>query len=186
MSEQTAREIYLKAFEIGCKSGDVPALMASYMWINGEWLGGDYSLLTNIVRNEWGFNGMITTDNAGQGGGYKWMSPSKMIYAGGDMVLANPAQKLDSSIKTSNEGISAMKTATKHILYTVAKAYLNRLEASRVGENTFIPIYIVINVVLFGGAAGCLIAEGVFVALYFANKKNTQPQSQQIQQQTNN
>jgi beta-glucosidase-like glycosyl hydrolase len=149
------------------------------MWINGEWLGGDYSLLTNIVRNEWGYNGMITTDNAGQGGGYKWMSPSKMIYAGGDMVLANPAMKLDSSIKTSEEGISAMKTATKHILYTVASAYLNRLEATRVGENTFIPIYIVINIVLFGGMAGCLIAEGVSLALYFGKRKKiTQSETQ--------
>jgi hypothetical protein len=126
------------------------------------------------------YNGLITTDNAGQGGGYKWMSPSKVVYAGGDIVLASPAQKLDTFIKTSNEGISAMKTATKHILYTIASAYLHRLEAAKVGTNTFIPIYIVLNIVLFSGAVGCLIAEGVSVGLYFKKKKKiTQTDSQQ-------
>lgn len=173
MSEQTAREIYLKAFEIGVKSGDVPGLMCSYMWINGEWLGGDYALLTKIVRDEWGFKGLITTDNAGQGGGYKWMSPAKMIYAGGDMVLANPAQKLPNEIKNSDEGISAMKTASKHILYTIASAYLNRLEAARVGENKFEPIFVVINVILYVVVGHLVIADGVLLIVYSVRKKKS-------------
>lgn len=170
VSEQAAREIYLKAYEIGCKSGDIPGLMMSYMWINGEWIGANYGLLTGIVRNEWGFNGMITTDNA-SGGNIKWVSPSRLIYAGGDLVLSEPRTRVVSSIKTTDEGISAMKIASKHILYTVASAYLNRLEAAKEGPNTFIPYYILINVVVYGIAAACLIADGTKITLYYVKKK---------------
>ena len=153
MTEQTAREIYLRAYELGVKSGDIPGLMASYMWLGGDWVGANYGLMTGIVRNEWGFDGVITTDNASAGGGtVKGMSPAKLIYAGGDMVLTSSLIKLPDAVKTSDDGISAMKTATKHILYTVARASLNRMEAIKKGENRFVPIFIGINVLLYGAA----------------------------------
>ena len=155
MTEQTAREIYLKAYEKGVKSGDLPGLMMSYMWINGDWCGASSSLLTGIVRNEWGFDGMITTDNAGVGGGVKWMEPARILNAGGDMVLNATLMKLPDSFKNSDEGLSAMKTASKHILYTYASASLNRLEAMRVGENRFVPLFIGLNVLLYGAAIAC-------------------------------
>ena len=62
MSEQTAREIYLKPFEMAVKDGGATGLMASYMWFDGQWCGGNYNLMTNVVRNEWGFHGAVITD----------------------------------------------------------------------------------------------------------------------------
>lgn len=168
MSEQTAREIYLKPFELGIKSGGVTALMSSYMWINGIWGGGSYSLLTKIVRDEWGFNGIITTDN---GTSLDWVTPSKVIYAGGDMVLVSQRKKIDNSVKNSDEGLSAMKTATKHILYTISSAYLNRQEATKVGANRFVPIFVALNVVLYGAALACIAVYITKLALY-KKKKN--------------
>lgn len=176
MSEQATREIYLKAFEIGCKSGDVPGLMVSYMWINGEWMGANYGLMTEIVRNEWGFKGMITTDNT-SGGNMRWMSASRFIYAGGDILLSYPRLRLDNSVKTSDEGISAMKTASKHILYTIASAYLNRFEAAKEGPNGFIPYFVLINVLLYGAVVACAVTEGVFLTRYYLNRKKSAAQS---------
>ena len=168
---QTAREIYLKAYEQGVKSGDLPGLMMSYMWINGDWCGASSSLLTGIVRNEWGFDGMITTDNAGVGGGVKWMEPARILNAGGDMVLNATLMKLPDSFKNSDEGLSAMKTASKHILYTYASASLNRLEAMRVGENRFVPLFIGLNVLLYGAAIACGI-------VYVAKRKRARARCQ--------
>lgn len=176
MSEQAAREIYLKAFEIGCKSGDISGLMVSYMWINGEWLGANYGLITGIVRNEWGFKGMITTDNT-SGGNMKWMSASRFIYAGGDILLSYPRLRLDNTVKTSDEGISAMKISSKHILYTIASAYLNRFEAAKEGPNGFIPYFILINILLYGAVIACAVTEGVFLTRYHLNKKKAAAQS---------
>ncbi len=169
MTEQTARELYLKAFEIGIKGGDIPGLMTSYMWIGGDWCGANHGLLTDIVRNEWGFNGVITTDNASAGGGTViGMGSAKLIYAGGDMVLTSSLIKLPEKVKTSNEGISAMKSASKHILYTVAKAQLNRLEAIKKGDNRFIPLFITANAVLYGAA---LIVAVLYVIKLLSYKK---------------
>ena len=60
MSEQTAREIYLNPFEMAVKDGGATGLMASYMWFEGKWCGGNYNLMTNVVRKEWGFTTAAT------------------------------------------------------------------------------------------------------------------------------
>lgn len=62
MSERAAREIYLKAFEIVAKESDPWAIMSSYNIINGVRCGECTELLTDILREEWGFDGLVTTD----------------------------------------------------------------------------------------------------------------------------
>lgn len=62
MSERALREIYLKGFEICVKESKPHAIMTSYNKINGIWAHYHYDLVTEILRNEWGFQGCVMTD----------------------------------------------------------------------------------------------------------------------------
>ncbi len=62
VSQRALREIYLKGFEICVKEAKPKNIMTSYNKINGEWSYYNYDLATSILRNEWGYEGVIITD----------------------------------------------------------------------------------------------------------------------------
>ena len=83
VSERALREIYLKVFEIIVKEADPWTIMSSYNVINGQRASESKDLLTGILRDEWGFKGMVTSD---------WWNRSeqyKEILAGNDVKMAN-------------------------------------------------------------------------------------------------
>ena len=62
MSERCLREIYLKGFEMAVREGGARSVMTTYGSVNGLWTAGSYDLCTTILRNEWGFEGIVMTD----------------------------------------------------------------------------------------------------------------------------
>ena len=65
IDERTLREIYLTAFEIAVKEGKAKAIMSSYNQINGVYANESTHLLREILRDEWGFDGIVITDWGG-------------------------------------------------------------------------------------------------------------------------
>ncbi|MBO5328206.1 MAG: glycoside hydrolase family 3 C-terminal domain-containing protein, partial [Clostridia bacterium] len=114
-NEQAMREIYFAPFESCVKDGKTTAMMSSFNRIGTTWAGGNYELLTKLLREEWGFNGMVITDYNLK----DYMNADNMIRAGGDLNLSGG--KSPSSI-TSATDVTALRKATKNILYTVANS----------------------------------------------------------------
>ncbi len=81
VSERALREIYLKAFEIIVEESDPYTIMSSYNAINGERASESRDLLTGILKEEWGFKGMVTSDWWTRGEHYK------EILAGNDLKM---------------------------------------------------------------------------------------------------
>jgi beta-glucosidase-like glycosyl hydrolase len=82
IGERAAREIYLKGFEIAVKSAQPMAVMTSYNRINDTYASGSYDLNTDILRGEWGFEGLVMTDwGAGPRTG-----ATGVMYSGNDLI----------------------------------------------------------------------------------------------------
>ncbi|MBQ7469275.1 MAG: glycoside hydrolase family 3 C-terminal domain-containing protein [Pseudobutyrivibrio sp.] len=62
VDERTLREIYLTAFEIAVKEGGAKTIMSAYNEVNGKYANENEHLLVDILRNEWGFDGLVVTD----------------------------------------------------------------------------------------------------------------------------
>lgn len=115
-SEQAMREIYLKPFEVAVKEGKTRAIMSSLNRIGTTWTGGSRALLTNVLRKEWGFKGMVVTDS--YIGNFSYLD--QMVIAGGSISLGNANSEKS---KCDNATVmTAVKTAAKDILYTMANS----------------------------------------------------------------
>ena len=111
ISERALREIYLKGFEIAVKESDPWTLMSSYNLINGQHTSESYELLTGILRDEWGFNGMITTD-----WGVK-NDPVKEVKAGNDMKMhCGYPEDLKAAYDAGNLSRADLEKCVKRIL----------------------------------------------------------------------
>ncbi|MFZ2228787.1 MAG: glycoside hydrolase family 3 N-terminal domain-containing protein, partial [Agathobacter rectalis] len=116
VSERAAREIYLKAFEMIVKDENPWAIMSSYNMINGYRASESEDLLTGILRDEWGYEGMVTTDWWTCGEHYK------ETKAGNDLKMGNGYP--DRVKKAYDKGAisrSEMETSVKRILGLILK-----------------------------------------------------------------
>ena len=131
LSEQALREIYLKPFEYTVKLGETRGIMTSFNRIGTRWTGGDYRLLTEILRNEWGFNGLVICDfNTIP----QYMIPRMMFYAGGSLDLATQQSAMWTDCDTSDVGDAiVLMRAVKDVMYALVNS--NAMNAEVIGYN---------------------------------------------------
>ena len=119
LNEQSAREIYLKAFEQPIKAGGM-GVMTSMNAVGPVWAGGCKALLTNILRDEWGFHGAVITDAVVSAW---YMDGNLAIRTGGTKMLAfnitNEFYRDLNSVGT----VTAMRNAAHGTLYALANSF---------------------------------------------------------------
>ena len=144
-SEQAIREIYLKPFEACVKNADCHAVMSSFNYIGNTYAGNCPELLINVLRNEWGFVGMVLTDYYGV---YGYQDSDHLIRNGGDFCLVNYDTETNHlTDTTSATALVCARQACKNILYTVANSRAYYPENLNPGMATWEKVMIGVDVV---------------------------------------
>ena len=116
LSERALREIYLKGFEIVVKEAKPYLVMSSYNLINGVRASENKELLTNILRDEWGFEGLVTTDWYTHGEHYK------EVKAGNDIKMGRGfADRLMQAYREGALSREEMETSVRRLLHVIMK-----------------------------------------------------------------
>lgn len=120
-SEQTIRESYLKPFEYTIKhfEGKALAVMSSYNFIGLKYAGANEELLQKVLRDEWGFKGMVITDYDGS---YGYVITDAVIRNGGDLMLGYGSYNTNALNQNQATVQINLRRAVKNILYTVANS----------------------------------------------------------------
>ena len=157
VNEQAAREIYLKAYQAAFEESGANGVMTAYTRWGAVWSGGVKGLMTNIMRGEWGNNGMSITDNV--------ITP---MVTGADGVLAGTTT-YDAMLPNINNElpgyendpviVSAMREAMHHNLYALANSSaMNGIGPDTIIKSKELPLVVtvrgvmIVMWVLFAGA----------------------------------
>ena len=182
-TEQALRELYLKPFEFAVKGHDnvdlvksakddgitafkgTTGIMSSFNRIGNKWTGGDYRLMTEILRNEWGFRGLVIcdykTDNT-------FMDSRQMLYAGNDLILTSTTITMWNDAKSDNaKDVAILRQATKNILYAVANSNSIQIKINGYRTEWWVTTIIVADIVIGLGLA----AWGFFAIRGFIKKR---------------
>ena len=115
-TEQALREIYARGFEIYVDLGGL-GIMSSFNCVGSWWAGGNKALLTTLLREEWGFHGVVVTDYAGP----DYMATNIGLRAGNDLWLNKAGYSAANTYSaTPHDATILMRQAAKNILYACA------------------------------------------------------------------
>jgi len=152
--EQVIRELYMKPFELCVKNftGSAIAVMSSFNFIGDRWTGANANLLNHVLRDEWGFRGMVLTD---WNGSYGYQNTDDCVRNGNDAMLGFFRAESNQITNTSATLVTAMRQACKNILYTTANSGNYTIEDPDAGKmdnmtKTFVIVDAVILIVSLG------------------------------------
>lgn len=167
-SEQAIREIYLKPFELAVKgfNGTAQAAMSSFNWIGTEPSCSNPALLIEVLRNEWGFVGMVETD---YNGSYGYMITDHCIRSGNNLMLGFGSAESNVLSDHSATAIKAMRESCKNIMYTIVNSGYYAGDSNPVGglsnmEKIFLTVDIIAAILILG-------AELIVIVRYQKKKK---------------
>ena len=178
-NEQAIREIFLKGFEYIVREGGATAAMTAMNRIGATWAGSHKGLMTNVLRNEWGFCGMTITDQASVSAMF-YQDIISGLWAGNDMWLNTSSSfwKLDDFYAGATNNATVMSNvhkAAKNIIYTVVNSnavqeYNGMQSQTQTGTPVWkICLYVADAVVFTACAAGIVLPILFF---YLRRKQN--------------
>lgn len=122
ISERAMREIYLKGFEIAVKESKPWTVMSSYNLINGTYTSARRDLLTDILRTEWGFKGLVMTDWFGGFPNFKSIADPnfasheiQQVNAGNDLLMPGLKSQKEAILKALKEGFISKETVDLNV-----------------------------------------------------------------------
>jgi beta-glucosidase len=170
-NEQAIRELYLRPFEIAVKKGGSTGVMSAFSRIGVTWAGGSRSLLTEVLRDEWGFRGSVITDfNL-----YPYMNPDQALRNGGDFMLTMYTPPVYDKTPVDIESPTAklaIRNAAHNILYATVNSSAMNGVAPGVTFKAITPLWWTLLLVADG-----LIALFIVIALVFITKRVRTPQA---------
>ena len=132
VSQRALRELYLKGFEIAVKEADPWTVMSSYNKINGEYTQQSHDLLTTVLRDEWGFDGIVMTDWGTKDG------TVKAVNAGNDLMEPGMQVEIDRIIAAVKAGEISQEQLDKNVrnmlTYIVKTPRFNKYQYSNKPE----------------------------------------------------
>lgn len=168
-SEQAIREIYLKPFEMAVKgyTGTPLAVMSSFNWIGTEPSCANPHLLNTVLRDEWGFVGMVETD---YNGSYGYQITDECVRNGNDLMLGFAMAASNQLTDQSATATLALRESCKNILYTVANSgYYTNVEGDPTNQpDPLVSLLRTVDIIL---GAVLLVLLVLMIVVHVKNKK---------------
>lgn len=160
-SEQAIREIYLKPFELCVKGfeGDAQACMSSYNFVGPVPMCANNDMLNDILRDEWGFEGVVITDYDGS---YGYMISDACVRNGNDLMLGYGTAATNQFTNESATMALAMRQACKNIMYTIVNSGVYAGDTNPVGglsnmDIIFLKVDVIAGVIIVGIGAAVIV-----------------------------
>ena len=121
LSQRALRELYLKGFEMAVRRSEPWTLMSSYNLINGVYAQGNKDLLTTVLRDEWGYKGIVMTDWIGK---RPKLPTEQEVAAGNDLMMPGYPAQAEDIVKAVKEGridIKDVDRNVRHMLQYIVK-----------------------------------------------------------------
>ncbi|MCP1639987.1 beta-glucosidase [Streptococcus gallinaceus] len=159
-NEQSIREVYLAPFEASVVDGGALGIMAGMNRIGTKWAGNHKGLMTNVVRDEWDFNGIVVTDQASYPEAFPFMAIRGGLEAGTDLYLNTGTDNWEIKDYANNATVmNQLRTSSKRILYAVSRSLAMNGVSSTAKVKTITPLWMtwlyaadgLLTVLIFGG-----------------------------------
>lgn len=124
-NEQAMRELYLKPFEYATSATDVSGVMSSFIHLGYKWAGGNPELLQNVLRGEWGFDGIVSSDAY-----FSFMDANLALRYGNELILSAMPTGVEKEILAYyKEDPVGIATGLRDRVHTICYTILNRTNA---------------------------------------------------------
>lgn len=127
VTERALREIYLRPFEIAVRKGGAKGIMTSYNRINGVYAPNSHDICTKVLRNEWGFDGVVMTDWFSTNGGQA--DNGLCMTAGNDLIMPGGRgfkKKIIKAVKKGQIPEEALRRCCANVVNAIFNSAIQR------------------------------------------------------------